>query len=93
LNHGVGFLLKKNKVDVIWGEAAITKSGEVLVVHLEKAGDAAANPIPKGVLGAGTYLAKTIIVATGARPHVIPGLESDGKLIWTYFEAMVRKIS
>src|SRR5277367_1923495 len=31
LNGGVGFLLKKNKVDVIWGEATITKPGEVLV--------------------------------------------------------------
>ncbi|MDH3195626.1 MAG: FAD-dependent oxidoreductase, partial [Hyphomicrobiales bacterium] len=31
LNSGVGFLLKKNKVDVIWGEAKITKAGEVSV--------------------------------------------------------------
>src|SRR3978361_1379934 len=31
LNGGVGFLLKKNKVDVIWGEASITKVGEVVV--------------------------------------------------------------
>jgi dihydrolipoamide dehydrogenase len=28
-------------------------------------------------------------VATGARPRVLPGLEPDGKLVWTYFEAMV----
>jgi dihydrolipoamide dehydrogenase len=28
-------------------------------------------------------------VATGARPRVLPGIEPDGKLIWTYFEAMV----
>src|SRR6202034_3762454 len=28
LNGGVGFLLKKNKVDVIWGEASIGKPGE-----------------------------------------------------------------
>jgi dihydrolipoamide dehydrogenase len=47
------------------------------------------NPIPKGILGAGTYAAKNIIVATGARPRVLPGIEPDGKLIWTYFEAMV----
>jgi dihydrolipoamide dehydrogenase len=31
LNAGVGFLMKKNKVDVIWGEAKITKPGEVVV--------------------------------------------------------------
>ena len=43
----------------------------------------------KGALGAGTYQAKHIIVATGARPRVLPGIEPDEKLIWTYFEAMV----
>jgi len=44
---------------------------------------------PKGALGEGAYQAKHIIVATGARPRVLPGLEPDKKLIWTYFEAMV----
>ena len=44
---------------------------------------------PKGALGAGAYQAKHIIIATGARPRVLPGLEPDKKLIWTYFEAMV----
>jgi dihydrolipoamide dehydrogenase len=89
LNAGVGFLLKKNKVDVIWGEAAITKPGEVLVTAPKKPAVQPSNPIPKGILGAGTYLAKHIIIATGARPRVLPGIEPDGKLIWTYFEAMV----
>src|SRR5271163_2234054 len=65
LNDGVGFLMRKNKVAVIWSEA------------------------PKGALGAGAYQAKHIILATGARPRVPPGLEPDKKLIWTYFEAMV----
>jgi len=89
LNNGVGFLLKKNKVDVIWGEARITKAGEVLVGPSKKPVMQPPNPIPKGILGAGTYAAKNIIVATGARPRVLPGVEPDGKLIWTYFEAMV----
>jgi len=89
LNNGVGFLLKKNKVDVIWGEATIARPGEVLVAAPQKPAVQPPNPIPKGVLGSGTYLAKNIIVATGARPRVIPGIEPDGKLIWTYFEAMV----
>ncbi len=89
LNNGVGFLLKKNKVDVIWGEAKIAKPGEVLVSASEKPAMQPPSPIPKGILGAGTYQAKNIIVATGARPRVIPGIEPDGKLIWTYFEAMV----
>src|SRR5919197_245787 len=44
---------------------------------------------PKGALGPGAYQAKHIIIATGARPRVLPGLEPDKKLIWTYFEAMV----
>jgi len=44
---------------------------------------------PKGALGPDTYQAKHIILATGARPRVLPGLEPDKKLIWTYFEAMV----
>jgi len=81
LNTGVGFLLKKNKVDVIWGAGTLTGKGRMSV----KAAD---NP-PKGALGAGDYSAKHIIVATGARPRQLPGLEPDGKLVWTYFEAMV----
>ena len=89
LNNGVGFLLKKNKVDVIWCEAMITKPGEVLVATSKKPAMQPQTPIPKGILGAGTYFAKNIIVATGARPRVIPGIEPDGKHIWTYFEAMV----
>jgi dihydrolipoyl dehydrogenase len=82
LNDGVGFLMRKNKVAVIWGEAAIDAPGKVTV----KAGRGEA---PKGALGAGAYTAKHIIVATGARPRVLPGIEPDKKLVWTYFEAMV----
>ncbi len=73
LSDGVGFLMKKNKITVIDGTAKITKPGEVKVEGK----------------GAGTYQAKHIIIATGARPRVLPGIEPDKKLIWTYFEAMV----
>jgi dihydrolipoamide dehydrogenase len=89
LNTGVGFLLKKNKVDVIWGEAEITKPGEIKVVAPKKPAVQPQNPVPKGTLGEGSYQAKHIIIATGARPRALPGIEPDGKLIWTYFEAMV----
>jgi dihydrolipoamide dehydrogenase len=89
LNQGVGGLLKKNKVQIIWGEAKVTKPGEVVVADMKKAAVLPQNPIPKGTLGAGTYSAKHIIIATGARPRVLPGLEHDGKLVWSYFEAMV----
>ena len=91
LNGGVAFLMKKNKVDVIWGEAKITKVGEVSVGKSTKPVVEPQNPIPKGVLGEGVYKAKHIIVATGARPRVLPGIEPDKNLIWTYFEAMVPK--
>jgi dihydrolipoamide dehydrogenase len=89
LNGGVGFLMKKNKIDVIWGEAKLTKPGEIVVTETKKPPVLPQNPIPKGVQGPGTYTAKHIIVATGARPRSLPGIEPDGKLIWTYFEAMV----
>ncbi|MBP0583173.1 dihydrolipoyl dehydrogenase [Labrys sp. LIt4] len=89
LATGVGFLLKKNKVDVIWGEAEITKPGEIVVKASTKSVQGPAIPAPKGAQGPGTYQAKNIIVATGARPRVLPGLEPDKKLIWTYFDAMV----
>ena len=89
LNGGVGFLMKKNKVDVIWGEAKITKPGEVKISKPSKKPMEPQNPAPKNTLGEGTYQAKHIIIATGARPRVLPGIEPDGKTIWTYFEAMV----
>ncbi|HLH94515.1 MAG TPA: dihydrolipoyl dehydrogenase [Xanthobacteraceae bacterium] len=82
LNDGVGFLMKKNKVAVIWGEAAIEAPGKVSVKQSKTAA-------PKGALGPGAYQAKHLIIATGARPRVLPGLEPDKKLVWTYFEAMV----
>src|SRR5215510_1200061 len=82
LNSGVDFLMKKNKIAVIWGEASIEAPGKVSV-------KASARAAPKGSLGPGPYQAKHIILATGARPRVLPGLEPDKKLVWTYFEAMV----
>src|SRR3954467_7998261 len=82
MNSGVAYLMKKNKVTVIWGEATIDAPGKISV----KASKAAA---PKDTVGPGSYQAKHIIIATGARPRVLPGLEPDKKLVWTYFEAMV----
>ena len=75
LNTGVGFLMKKNKVSVIDGRAKITSPGKVSVTKDGKS--------------VGDFSAKNVIVATGARPRVLPGLEPDRKLVWTYFEAMV----
>src|SRR5436305_9763815 len=81
LNEGVGFLMKKNKVTVIWGEASIDAPGKVTVKK-------SSVEAPRGASGEGSYTAKHIIVATGARPRVLPGLEPDKKLVWPYFEAM-----
>jgi dihydrolipoamide dehydrogenase len=81
LADGVGFLFRKNKVQVIWGEASIGAPGKLTV-------KASKTETPKGALGPGSYEAKHIIIASGARPRVLPGLEPDKKLVWTYFEAM-----
>jgi dihydrolipoamide dehydrogenase len=67
MNTGVGFLMKKNKVTVIWGEATIDAPGKITV-------KASKTEAPKGSAGPGSYQAKHIIVATGARPRVLPGL-------------------
>ena len=75
LSQGVGFLLKKNKVPVIEGSGRLAGKGKVEVSDKD---------------GKKTVLStKNTILATGARARVLPGLEPDGKLIWTYREAMV----
>ena len=75
LNKGVGHLLKKNKVTVFDGEAKLNGPGKLTVA---KDGKQIAD-----------LTAPHIILATGARPRALPGIEPDKKLIWTYFEAMV----
>ena len=75
LNGGVGHLLKKNKVAVFDGRGRLNGPGKVAV---SKDGKSVAD-----------LQARHIILATGARPRSLPGLEPDGKLVWTYFEAMV----
>lgn len=76
LSAGIGHLMKKNKVDVIEGEGRLGKGTDV-IVKLSKTGK---EEIIK---------AKNIILATGARARIIPGLEPDGKQIYSYKEAMV----
>ncbi|MBL6958131.1 MAG: dihydrolipoyl dehydrogenase [Rhodospirillales bacterium] len=75
LNGGVGHLLKKNKVSVFDGQAKLAGKGKITV---EKDGKKVAD-----------LSAKNIILATGARARTLPGLEPDGKLVWTYKEALV----
>ncbi len=79
LSQGVGFLLKKNKVDVVSGTGRLgpLKGGARTVT----------------VDGGANMSARHVIVATGARARTIPqaGLAPDGDSIWTYKEAMVPK--
>jgi dihydrolipoyl dehydrogenase len=75
LSSGVGFLMKKHKITVFDGDAKLAGPGKLKV---EKNGAAVAD-----------LTAKDIILATGARARTLPGLEPDGKLVWTYKEAMV----
>ncbi len=74
LSGGISHLLKKNKVTVIDGWGKLQGQGKVLVEKDGKKVD--------------ELSAKHIIVATGARARELPGLEPDGKLVWTYKEAM-----
>jgi dihydrolipoamide dehydrogenase len=75
LSGGIGHLLKKNKVTVFDAYGRLKGKGQVEIEKADKT---------KDVLSA-----KHIILATGAHARVLPGLEPDGKLVWTYREAMV----
>tara|TARA_B100001989_G_C24550023_1_gene473747 strand:+ start:2946 stop:4346 length:1401 start_codon:yes stop_codon:yes gene_type:complete len=75
LSGGIGHLLKKNKVTVFDGWGKLQGKGKVSV---EKGGKIFEN-----------LTAKHIIIATGAKARSLPGLEPDGKQVWTYKEALV----
>lgn len=74
LSGGIGHLLKKNKVTVLMGTARLAAPGQVEVTT-----DA----------GAQTLVTPAIVLATGARARELPGLEPDGKRVWSYRHALV----
>lgn len=76
LSRGVAFLLKKNKVTVVDGHARFLNNKTVEVTHNGKSTQ---------------YSAKHFVIATGARPRVIKGMEPDGQYILTSKEAMIQK--
>ena len=82
LTKGVSYLMQKNAVTVIDGHARLTAKGQ-LQIQGNNVGNNAGNN--KEIHCRGDH----IILATGARPRTLPGIEPDGKLIWSYFEAMV----
>ena len=75
LSNGVRGLMRKHKITVIDGSAKLEGKDSISVVL--KDGKTA------------QYAAKNIVLATGARAREFPGMEADGKLIWTYRHAMV----
>jgi dihydrolipoamide dehydrogenase len=77
LVKGVGFLMKKNKIEVVLGEAKLNKAGEVQVTAED---------------GSQSQLrARDIVIATGASPAQIPGIEPDGERVLTYQEAILQE--
>jgi len=77
LSSGVAHLLRKNKVTVFDGAGRLAGAGKLAVTKDDK-------PVA-------TLTAPHIVLATGARARELPGIEADGKLIWTYKDAMVPK--
>jgi dihydrolipoamide dehydrogenase len=75
LSNGVKGLMKKNKITVFDGTAKLAGAGKLAVAMNDKTNV--------------TLAYKNVILATGARARQLPGLESDGKMIWSYREAMV----
>src|SRR3954470_900404 len=75
LSNGVAHLMRKNKVTVFDGQARLAGKGKIAVAKDGK-------PVAD-------IAAEHIVLATGARARSLPGLEPDGKLVWTYKEAMV----
>ena len=75
LSSGVAHLMRKNKITVFDGAGKLAGKQTVAV---EKDGKPVA-----------TLKSPHIILATGARARQLPGIEADGKLIWSYREAMV----
>ena len=73
MSKGVEFLMKKNKIDVIFGTAKV-KPGKKVAVEKD---------------GAVTeYTAEHIVLATGARSRELPNLPQDGKKVIGYRQAL-----
>ena len=73
LSGGIGHLMKKNKVTVVMGQAVLQGKGRVQVTTKK---------------GHEDLSAKNIVLATGARARDLPGLEADGKRVWSYKHAL-----
>ncbi len=79
LTGGIGHLMKKHQVEVITGHGSLSGKGAVRVMESAE----------KNAKKVADVQAPHIILATGARARVLPGLEPDGKHIVTYRDALV----
>jgi len=75
LSNGVGFLMRKHKITVVDGHGTLLGKGKLSV--------------SKDGKNVAELSAKNLIIASGARARSLPGLEPDGKFVWTYKEAMI----
>jgi dihydrolipoamide dehydrogenase len=82
LVKGVGFLMRKNKIDVYQGTATLKSAKQI---EIKATADA---PAVNGQKYDGVVEAKNIIIATGHHPRSLPGMQPDGKRIITYREAL-----
>jgi len=78
MSAGIQFLMKKNKIDVIKGDATI-KAGKTVSVAAED------GSVTEYVA------AKALIISTGARSRELPNLPQDGEKIIGYRQAMTLK--
>ena len=76
LSKGIEFLMKKNKITHIEGRGVLKSANEIEVTKGKKKE---------------TVKADKIIIATGARPKIFPGMEPDGEQVITSKEAMILK--
>ena len=80
LSTGINHLLKKNNVQVIKGFGSILENEENIIINI-------LNDQRENI----KIETKNLIIATGAQPKLIPGVDINNKNIWTAKEAMVPK--
>lgn len=74
ISKGVGFLMKKNKIEVLEGRAIFRDKNSIEIKTAKGHTD--------------TFQADNIIIATGAKYRTFPGLEHDGKRLIGAWEAI-----
>jgi len=77
LTKGVGFLMKKNNIEVFMGEGKLIEKNKITIK------DSSGNT--QEIIG------KNIILATGAHSIQIPGMEVDGLKVLSYNEAILQE--